>query len=141
MEDLGLRLHQWLYVATRGWIGHRLIGVPALLLRTVGRRTGRQRINALVYAMDGPSFVVVGSNGGRDRSPGWFFNALARPQVELQIAQQRLTAQARAVERGDPDYDRLWALVNANNHRRYERYQLRTSRPIPLLVLTPAAQR
>lgn len=37
----------------------------------------------------------------------------------------------------DPDYARLWQIVNANNAHRYEAYQRRTTRPIPVVVLTP----
>ena len=35
-----LRVHEKLYKATDGRIGHRLLGVPTLLLRTTGRRSG-----------------------------------------------------------------------------------------------------
>jgi hypothetical protein len=37
----------------------------------------------------------------------------------------------------DPDYARLWRIVNANNADRYDGYQARTSRPIPVVRLTP----
>jgi hypothetical protein len=40
-----LRLHQAIYRGTRGWLGKRLIGRPSLLLTTIGRRTGRQRLS------------------------------------------------------------------------------------------------
>jgi hypothetical protein len=32
----------------------------------------------------------------------------------------------------------LWQIVNKNNANRYANYQKRTSRPIPVVVLTPA---
>jgi hypothetical protein len=48
-----LRFHQALYKATGGRIGHRMIGVPTLLLRTTGARTGAPCTNGLVYARDG----------------------------------------------------------------------------------------
>jgi deazaflavin-dependent oxidoreductase (nitroreductase family) len=132
-----LRFHQRVYEATGGRVGHRLIGVPCLLLRTTGRRSGALRTNALVYAVDGRDRVVVASNGGDDRAPGWLHNVRAEPVVEVQVGAGRRHATARVVERGEPDYDRLWALVNANNHGRYDGYQARTTRPIPLVVLTP----
>jgi hypothetical protein len=37
----------------------------------------------------------------------------------------------------DPDYPRLWQIVNKNNQNRYIEYQKRTSRPIPVVVLAP----
>jgi hypothetical protein len=42
------------------------------------------------------------------------------------------------VGRGDADYPRLWKLVNDGNHHRYDGYQARTARAIPLVVLDPA---
>ncbi len=47
-----LRVHQRIYEATDGRVGHGMIGVPTLLLRTTGRRSGATRTNALVYARD-----------------------------------------------------------------------------------------
>lgn len=132
-----LRVHQLIYERSGGRVGHRMIGVPTLLLRSVGRRSGQPRTNALVYASDGDAYVVVASKGGAPTSPGWFFNVRANPDVEVQIGQDRRSARAEIVERGAPDYDRLWRLVNDNNHNRFEGYQRHTSRPIPLVVLRP----
>ena len=89
-----LTAHQVTYEGTRGWVGHRVLGVPTLLLRTVGARTGKPRTAALVYARDGDDYVVVASNGGDDRAPGWLHNVRARPDVEVQIG-RRVTLSAR----------------------------------------------
>jgi deazaflavin-dependent oxidoreductase (nitroreductase family) len=136
-----LRLHQLLYERTDGRVGHRTIGVPTLLLRTTGRRTGAQRTNALVYAKDGEEYVVVASNGGQDNSPGWFFNVSAKPEVEIQVGQAKMAGTARVLEPKDQDYERLWRLVNANNRDRYNGYQSKTIRPIPLIVVSPGEPR
>jgi deazaflavin-dependent oxidoreductase (nitroreductase family) len=130
-----LTLHQRLYERTGGRVAHRLIGVPSALLRTTGRRTGTSRTSALVYARDGADYLVVASNGGSDRPPGWLFNIEAKPDVELQVGRQRFAATARVVGGGDPEYPRLWEIVNANNHGRYRRYQARTTREIPVVVI------
>jgi len=114
-----------------------MIGVPTLLLRTTGRRTGAQRTNALVYAKDGGEYVVVASNGGDDRPPGWLFNVRDKPEVEIQVAHTKMAGTARILEPGDQDYERLWRLVNDNNHDRYDGYQSKTTRPIPLIVVSP----
>lgn len=131
-----LKVHQGIYEGTGGLIGHRMIGVPCLLLRSTGRRTGKQRSAALVYAKDGDDFVVVPSNGGADQPPGWFFNVKEKPAVEVQVGRRTSPASARVVERGDQDYERLWRLVNDNNRGRYDQYQKKTDRPIPLVVLS-----
>ena len=136
IQDRVLKLHQLLYERGDGRTGHRMLGVPTLLLRSTGRRSGAQRCNALVYANDGADYVLVASNGGSDQAPGWLFNARAEPAVEVQVARHRIPGRARVLERGDPDYDRLWRLVNDNNHGRYDAYQEGTQRPIPLVVVS-----
>ncbi len=54
----------------------------------------------------------------------------------VQIARDRFPAVATVVERDDDDYQRLWRLVNENNGGRYDRYQAKTNRPIPIVRLT-----
>lgn len=96
IESRFLRVHQTLYEATQGAVGHRLIGVPTLLLTSTGRRSGRQRSAALVYAKDDDgSLVVVASNGGADRPPGWLHNVKADGTVAVQIARRRSTQRPR----------------------------------------------
>ncbi|HVA59857.1 MAG TPA: nitroreductase family deazaflavin-dependent oxidoreductase [Mycobacteriales bacterium] len=139
LQSIGLRVHQRIYEGTGGAIGHRLIGVPSLLLRTTGRKTGLTRTNALVYARDGDSYLVVPSNGGEDRPPSWLANLRAHPDVEIQIGRRSMPATARVVERGDTEYARLWESVNSNNHHRYEAYQKKTARPIPVVAIRPSS--
>lgn len=132
-----LKFHEQLYKRTDGRLGHGMIGVPTLLLRSTGRRSGATRTNALVYARDGDDYLVVASNGGADRPPAWLHNLRANPAVEIQIARERRNGTARIVEASDPDYDRLWKIVNDNNRDRYSAYQRQTTRPIPVIAVTP----
>jgi len=134
-----LRAHEKLYVASDGRIGHKMIGVPTLLMRSTGRRTGATRTNGLVYARDDNDYLVVASNGGADKPPAWLHNVKADPSVEVQVGRDRQPATARVIEPSDPDYERLWKIVNENNKDRYTAYQEKTSRPIPVIALTPAS--
>jgi F420H(2)-dependent quinone reductase len=133
-----LRFHELIYKASGGWVGHRMIGVPTLLLRTTGRRSGKTRTNGLVYARDGADYLVVASNGGAERPPAWLHNLRAHPEVEIQIGRDRESGTARVVERGDPGYEHLWKVVNENNHDRYTAYQEKAERPIPVIAVTPS---
>ena len=137
IERRFMQFHEALYVRTDGRVGHRLIGVPTLLLRTNGRRTGLPRTAALVYAQDGGCYVLVASNHGYDRPPGWFVNLQADARVTVQVGRVWVVGIAAVVSEEDPDYERLWKLVNLTNHDRYDRYQSRTARPIPLVVVRP----
>jgi deazaflavin-dependent oxidoreductase (nitroreductase family) len=134
-----LRTHQFLYEKTDGLVGHRLLGVATLLLRTTGRRSGQTRTNALNYVEDGGRYVVVASKGGAPAPPAWLLNLQANPEVEVQIARRRIPCTATVLGREDPDYERLWKLVNDKNAGRYDAYQAKTDRQIPLVALTPKA--
>lgn len=132
-----LRVHDRVYKASGGRIGHRVLGVPTLLLRTTGRRSGEPRTASLVYAPEGDGYLVVASKGGSDQPPAWLLNLEAKPEVEIQLGRERRQAIATVVRPSDPDYARLWKIVNEGNSDRYEAYQAETSRPIPVVVVTP----
>ena len=132
-----LQVHDRLYKATGGRVGHRLLGVPSLLLSTTGRRSGETRTNSLSYGRDGADYLVVASKGGSDQPPAWLLNLKAKPEVEIQIGRERQKAGSKVVEPSDPDYARLWKIVNENNSDRYTAYQTETSHPIPVVVITP----
>lgn len=133
-----LHVHQAVYDLSDGRVGHNMLGVPCLLLRTTGRRTGKNRTSALVYVRDGEDYVVVASLGGSDDPPAWLHNLRANPHVGVQVGRRRFSAVATVVERGHADFARLWRSVNEVSRDRYDRYQAKTSRPIPLVRLTPA---
>jgi deazaflavin-dependent oxidoreductase (nitroreductase family) len=131
------RLHARIYQRTTGWIGRKAPGVPpCLLLHTVGAKTGRPRTTSLTYARDGDSYLIVASNGGEDRYPGWYHNLRKRPDCEINVGPKRFAVTARQIGPDDSDYPRLWQLVNENNGDRYASHQSRTSRPLPIFALT-----
>lgn len=133
-----LRLHDTIYRKTDGRIGHRIPGMPpSLLLHTTGAKTGRPRTTTLTYAKDGDSYLIVASKGGDDHNPAWYHNLRKRPACEISAGPQRIAVTARQVGPDDSDYARLWDIVNKNNGNRYNGYQSRTTRPIPVFVLTP----
>ena len=133
-----LKVHDTIYQRTNGLIGHRLPGFSAfLLLHTVGAKTGLARTASLSYANDGNDYLVVASHGGAPKAPGWYFNLKKQPEVEINVGTTRLPVTARVVMPDDPNYPRLWDRVNKGNHDLYRGYQTRTTRPIPVVVLTP----
>ena len=133
-----LKVHDAIYRKTEGRIGHQIPGTPpSLLLHTVGAKTGARRTTTLTYARDGDAYLVVASKGGDPKSPGWYFNVKANPDVEINVGPKRMPVTAKIVGGDDPDYARLWKLVNDNNSHRYDAYQTRTTRTIPIIALTP----
>jgi F420H(2)-dependent quinone reductase len=130
-----LRFHRWIYDRSDGRIGPGMIGAWTLLLHTVGRRTGRRRTTALVFARDGERIIVAASNDGKDGSPAWFLNLCTHPKVGVQIGRDHCLGTARPVDPSDPEYRRLWELMNGTNNRRYDAYQSKTSRLISLVTI------
>ena len=131
-----LRVHDVVYQKTNGWIGHRTLGIPSLLLHTVGAKTGAARTASLSYARDGDDYLIVASKGGDPKAPGWYHNLKANPRVEINVGPKRFGVTAHPVLPDNPDYTRLWQIVNKNNGNRYQAYQTKTSRPIPVVVLS-----
>ena len=133
MERIGLTAHQWLYEKTDGRIGASVGGRPMLLLRHVGRKTGRPRTSALLYVRDGDNYAVIASKGGDPKHPGWFHNLTANPDVEIQIGRKRMPVPAHVAE-GD-ERAHIWARANEVNKGGYDVYRTRTDRKIPVVVL------
>jgi F420H(2)-dependent quinone reductase len=136
-----LRIHDAIYQKTNGWIGHYFPPLaPSLLLHTVGAKTGQPRTTSLSYARDGDDYLVVASKGGDPKAPGWYHNLKANPDIEINVGPKRFGVTARPVLPGDPDYDRVWEIVNKNNRNVYKGYQKKTSRPIPVVRLEPTTR-
>jgi F420H(2)-dependent quinone reductase len=127
--------HAALYRATGGRIGHHVPGhPPMLLLAHVGAKSGKRRTSGLTYLPYDGSFVVVGSNGGGARSPGWVYNLRAFPDAEIQVGPEKIQVHAR--EAGDGERQRLWPEA-ARYHPAWGRFQQRTPRALPIVILTP----
>ena len=133
-----LELHQAIYEKSGGVLGHRMLaGMPTLLLRTTGRKSGLTRTTALVYGRDGGNYMVVGSNGGAPKSPHWILNLEANSEVEIQVGVKKHPATAIALRPDHPDYERLFAICNKANRGTFAQYRTKTTRPLPVVVLTP----
>jgi len=128
-------LHVVLYRLSRGRIGGRMQQLPILLLQHVGRRTGERRTTPVLYLQHGKDRVIVASRGGSDAPPAWWLNLHANPHVTVEIRGRRSAAVAR--EATAKEQERLWPeLVRGYSH--YTLYAQRTSRHIPVIILTPA---
>jgi F420H(2)-dependent quinone reductase len=127
--------HTLAYRASGGRIGHRLPGLPPmLLLDHVGARSGTRRTSPLVYGRDGENVILVASKGGYPKNPAWFHNLIANPDTTVQIGSSRRSVRAHVADAAERE--RLWPLM-VGVYGGYEEYQRRTAREIPLVVLEP----
>ena len=111
-------------------------GLPVIIVRHVGNKTGALRKTPLMRVMDGADYVLVGSQGGAPRHPAWVHNLRTNPMVDIQDLTAVYPMQAREVTAAD-ERARLWKLAVAA-YPPYEEYQTRTTRQIPLFVAGPA---
>lgn len=129
------RAMTWVYEKSNGRLGGRLGNVGMLVLSTTGRKSGKLRSHTLQYLPDGASYVIVASNSGQDRHPGWYHNLLSNPHVQIRVGRRRQDAQASVA--GPEEYARLWPLLIAQNPP-WEAYARRTTRAIPVVILHPS---
>ena len=142
-ERLGRVTVQWMtgmnnvaYRLSKGRVaGHVPSGAPICLLTTTGRRSGRQRTVPLLYVPDGDDIVVVASRGGMGSHPAWYLNLLASPWASVQV--DSLSQRVRARDATSVERRRLWPRLTAA-YPYFDAYQLRTSRQIPVVILSPA---
>jgi deazaflavin-dependent oxidoreductase (nitroreductase family) len=124
--------HVHRYVISDGKSGHRWSGVFTLLITTRGRKSGMLRRTALIYGQDEDRYVVVASNGGKDRHPSWYLNLLENPEVQVQVGAEKFAALARPA--ASEERPRLWELMAAI-FPMYENFQKKTRREIPVVIL------
>ena len=137
----GLKLvssvHRALYRVSGGRVAGKVWGLPILLLTSTGRKSGAARTTPLCYLADGDDVVVVASNGGMDWFPDWWLNLQQDPHATVEIGGSRRAVVARAATL--EEHERLWAAITAIAPG-YLGYQRKTSRVIPLGILSPSTE-
>ena len=128
------KTHLAVYRLSRGRFLGTVAGMPVLLLTTTGRRSGKARTTPLTFFRDGADLVVIASNGGADRPPDWSLNLRQNPRAVVEIGTDELIVQARIASA--EERERLWFGITAT-YSGYARYQKKTARQIPVLILTP----
>ena len=134
IDTRSVRLGAWLLRRTRGRAAH-LWRRQALVLTTRGRRSGQLRTVVVQFFPDGDDLIVVAANSGMPRPPAWYLNLRADPGATVQVGAS--TARVRARNATAAERERLWRLLTAV-YPHFDAYQLRTSRHIPVVILSPA---
>jgi deazaflavin-dependent oxidoreductase (nitroreductase family) len=111
-------------------------GQRVLLLQTVGRRTGRNRVTPVQYLPQGRDFVVVAANGGAARPPAWYLNLCATPLARVRVGREDVAVLAR--ELGGTERDAVWRQLTAAN-RYLDGVARKAGRALPVLMLAPSA--
>ena len=118
--------------SNNGKVGGQFGDAPLVLLTTTGAKSGKPHTTPVVYTRDGDNLVVIASMGGAPKSPAWYHNLVANPQVTVELPGETYTAKARVTE--GEERDRLFR-AQADLMPNFDEYQTKTTRVIPVVVL------
>ena len=122
---------KWL---TRGRVQLSGLGVPTLVLHTIGAKSGLERDIVLMYCPDGDEMLVTGSNFARDQHPAWTANLLAHPDVAVSRHGQRTPVRAQLLD--DAEREATWPKLE-RNWPGYRKYEVTAGRTLRVFRLTP----
>ena len=131
------------YLASGGTDGHMYkttvpgrgeITAPALLLTTIGRKSGEKFCIAAVLRNGRRQLLRNRLEGWRAPTSRWYRNILANADVEVQVGTKKVKARARTAV--GEERVRLWQKA-LEFWPPYADYQLKTEREIPVVVLDP----
>jgi deazaflavin-dependent oxidoreductase (nitroreductase family) len=123
-----------LYERSGGTEGTELNGKPVIILTSVGAKTGKIRKTPLMRVEHNGEYAVLASLGGAPKHPVWYYNLTTNPHVELQDGPVRKDYQAREVQGSERA---AWWDRAVEAWPDYASYQEKTTRVIPVFVLTP----
>lgn len=92
-------------VSHTGWNAR----VSTLLLRTFGRKSGKEYLTPLIYGAIGGEWIVIASKAGAIDHPAWYRNLVARSDVRFQVGGQTFDASWRTLE--GAEREEVWAYM------------------------------
>jgi deazaflavin-dependent oxidoreductase (nitroreductase family) len=115
-----------------GRVGGNFEGAPVLLLHTKGAKSGRERVNPMMYLdYEGRRFVFA-TKSGAPTNPDWYHNLLAHPQVTVELGTE--TFEATATPLSLEERDRIYP-IQGERYPGFVEYELKTTRKIPVVEL------
>ena len=118
--------------------GARFLGFNALVLTTVGRKTGAERTTPVGWfpGQDG-SWLIVASANGAAGNPAWYYNIAAHPdQVQIEVEGRKVAVSAEQLH--GAERVEAWQQISASAPR-FTQYQQKTDRELPVIRLVPRA--
>jgi deazaflavin-dependent oxidoreductase (nitroreductase family) len=130
------RLHARLLRASRGKLAGRVLGVPGdvLVLRTTGRRSGKQRDAPMFCLQHGGGYAVVASNGAAKHTPAWWHNLQDQPDAEAFVRGASHLVRARPAT--EQEISELWPRF-VSLYSGYAHYKSIATRELPVVILEP----
>lgn len=121
--------------ANEGRVGGRYEGRTLLLLHHTGAKTGTEYVNPLAYQrLSDNSVAIFATKGGAPKTPNWFFNLVAHPDVKVEIGAETFSARARVAE--GAEREAIWE-KQKQDWPGFAEYEEKTTgiREIPVVIL------
>jgi deazaflavin-dependent oxidoreductase (nitroreductase family) len=128
------RLNVPLYRLSGGRLGSKVGDGPVLLLTTTGRKSGEPRTAPVLYLAHGDAMVLIDTNGGNEKLPGWSYNLKAKPEAEVEIGRRKTPVTARIAE--GTEREELWRACN-EQYGGFDEYVKWLNRKPSVWVLEP----
>jgi deazaflavin-dependent oxidoreductase (nitroreductase family) len=104
-------------------------------LKTIGRKSGRERAAILGYYEDGPNLVTMAMNGWGAPEPAWWLNLQTHPEATVELAGGIRRAVVGRAAVGE-DRERLWQRWREID-KKLDGYAARRPRETAVVVLEP----
>lgn len=123
--------------ANEGKVGGYFEGANLLILHTIGAKSGKERVNPLMYLPDDERYIIIASKAGAPSNPDWYYNILANPEVTVEVGTEQLQAQATVADEPERSelYEKMVAVAPG-----FDEYREKTDRTIPVVILTPKSK-
>jgi deazaflavin-dependent oxidoreductase (nitroreductase family) len=125
------RVHVFLHRLTGGRYFNSLGGNDVCFVTMTGARSGRRITIPLMWVPYEEGVLLVASQGGAPKNPGWFFNLVKHPDIEVRHRTERMRLRARLAT--SEEKPALWPLCD-ERWPGYADYRARTTRDIPIFV-------
>ena len=120
--------------ANGGRLGGNFEGAPMLLLHSTGAKSGKERVNPMMYQVVGDDYAVFASKAGAPTNPDWFHNLVAHPDATVEVGTDTKPVRAR-VATGE-ERTRIWE-TQKERYPGFAEYERNTDREIPVVILEP----
>jgi len=114
----------------------KFMGFNALILTTVGRKSGLARTNPVGWfpGAEG-SWLIVASAAGAASNPAWYYNIAANPdKVQIEVQGRKVAVVAEQLH--GAEREAAWQQITSSAPR-FAGYQEKTDRQLPVIRLVP----
>lgn len=116
--------------------GGKIMGFSALVLTTVGAKSGAERTTPVGWfpTGDDDSWLIVASAAGAPKNPAWYYNLAAHPdKVTIEMGGRRIPVTAEQLH--GPEREEAWQRI-ITTAPRFAQYETKTDRELPVIRLT-----